>query len=409
MNFTTAAAAAAFAMALSTAAPAVVQTTAPAPTAGGEVGLPSKDALKAVQELKAAVDAKDAASIPAKLAAARAAAKTAEDRYWVALLEYMAVKDSNNPAAKAAAIEALLASGKVKLTDVRPLTLELAEAYQRSNQLDKAAATLERLLANSPDRATTMALAKIRKDQGRVPDAVAVLRKSISAAAAAGAKADEQLYRYAVQLAYDARLPAAPELAREWVQAYPSADSWRNGLRIYRDVAKVGDDELIDLLRLHRATGSLVSEADHYKYALWGITKGFPGEAKAVLEEGFAAKHIERSKAEFADVYKAASNQAAGDRGSLDASAQTARAGTAKQALAAGDAYYGYGEFAKAAELYRAAFAKPGADKDLINLRLGAALARAGDKAGATSALNAVTGHRAELARFWLIYAGNRT
>jgi hypothetical protein len=32
------------------------------------------------------------------------------------------------------------------------------------------------------------------------------------------------------------------------------------------------------------------------------------------------------------------------------------------------------------------------------------ALARAGDKAGATAALNAVSGTRAEIAKFWQLY-----
>jgi hypothetical protein len=41
---------------------------------------PSKQALKALVELQKAVNAKDKANIPAKLAAAQAAAKTNEDR-----------------------------------------------------------------------------------------------------------------------------------------------------------------------------------------------------------------------------------------------------------------------------------------------------------------------------------------
>jgi hypothetical protein len=34
-------------------------------------------------------------------------------------------------------------------------------------------------------------------------------------------------------------------------------------------------------------------------------------------------------------------------------------------------------------------------------------LAQSGDKAGATAALNAVTGSRAEIAKYWLAYLGN--
>ena len=48
--------------------------------------------------------------------------------------------------------------------------------------------------------------------------------------------------------------------------------------------------------------------------------------------------------------------------------------------------------------------ARSGVDKDLANLRLGMSLARAGDKAGATAALNAAGGAQAEIAKYWLTY-----
>jgi hypothetical protein len=72
--------------------------------------------------------------------------------------------------------------------------------------------------------------------------------------------------------------------------------------------------------------------------------------------------------------------------------------------LRIGDRYYGMGNYAKAIELYRMAMGKPGVDPAIANLHLGMALARSGDKAGATTALNAVTGPRADVAKYWLIY-----
>ena len=66
------------------------------------------------------------------------------------------------------------------------------------------------------------------------------------------------------------------------------------------------------------------------------------------------------------------------------------------------------GEYQKAAELFRAALGKQGVDKDVANLRLGMSLARAGDKAGATSALNAVGGSQADIAKLWLTYVATQ-
>lgn len=103
-----------------------------------------------------------------------------------------------------------------------------------------------------------------------------------------------------------------------------------------------------------------------------------------------------------APLYRLASERTKGDLASLpDAPRPDA---TARQTLTIGDAYFGYGEYAKAVEFYRAALAKPGADADIINLHIGMALARQGDKAAAAAALNAVGASQAELAKYWLIY-----
>ncbi len=48
--------------------------------------------------------------------------------------------------------------------------------------------------------------------------------------------------------------------------------------------------------------------------------------------------------------------------------------------------------------------AKGGVDANVANLHLGMALARSGDKAGATAAFNAVSGPRADIAKYWLLY-----
>ena len=119
------------------------------------------------------------------------------------------------------------------------------------------------------------------------------------------------------------------------------------------------DDVLIDLMRLQRASGALAGETDYYRYANTRLLKGYPGEAKAVLEEGFAAKSIDRNKPIFRDVLAAASAKTAADRASLPGLERAALASpAAKQSMVTGDAYLGYGDYAKAAAMYRAALTK---------------------------------------------------
>jgi hypothetical protein len=62
---------------------------------------------------------------------------------------------------------------------------------------------------------------------------------------------------------------------------------------------------------------------------------------------------------------------------------------TYKSAMTTADLLYGYKDFAKAAEIYKVALTKPGADTAQANYRLGLALAQAGDKEGAKAAFDA--------------------
>lgn len=139
------------------------------------------------------------------------------------------------------------------------------------------------------------------------------------------------------------------------------------------------------------------------------LLRGLPGEAKAVLEEGFAANAIDRNKPAFRDLYAAASAKVAADKAGLVAAEKSALASpAARSALGTGDALMSYGDYQKAAALYRAALGKSGVDAGAANLRLGMALARFGDTAGATAAFNAVTGPRTGVAKLWLDWLSSR-
>jgi tetratricopeptide (TPR) repeat protein len=118
---------------------------------------------------------------------------------------------------------------------------------------------------------------------------------------------------------------------------------------------------------------------------------------------------VDGSKGNFRELLTAAGGKVAEDKRSLaglETKAKAAATGT--QALSIADAYYGYGDYAKAAELYRAAIQKGGVDAAVANTRLGMALAAAGQKAEAEAAFKAVTGPRAGLASYWLIWLNQR-
>ncbi len=304
-------------------------------------------------------------------------------------------------------VDALQASGVAETPDLVARYTDLGKRYKAAGQVDQAVVVLEKAMVLSPNSVPTLInLASIRDAQGQKAEAVALMQKSFLASKASGTKVEEGNYKFAAGLAYAQRLPLANEVAREWVAAYPSTASWRDTLRIYRDLNRPQSSQLIDLMRLGRATNSLASENDYYTFSSALVTAGRLAEAKALLAEAKGVPNVDLTKTQFTGLNPKLA--AAPTRAAIDAAAKTALAGAnGKAMIDAGDALYGVGAFTEAAPLYRAALTK-GGDADLANLHLGMALARAGDKAGATAALNAVTGANADIARYWLLWLSTK-
>ena len=387
--------------------PAVAQDKAAVATKDPKV---SKEASKSLSELQKAVNAKDTATIPAALAAAQAKVKTTDDRFVLAQLQLKAAVDAQDNAGMIAGLQAVVSSGFLSPAETVPHYMNLGRLNYNAKSYDAAAAAFEKLIQVDPNNLdATVMLAESRNGQGRAAEAVTLIQKAIAARTAAGQKADESWYKRGVALAFNAKMPNAPELGRQWVAAYPSAKTWRDTIRIYQTTSQMADNGLIDTMRLAFATGGLAGESDYFRYTDALVKKGFPGEAKAVLDQGFSSNAISKTKATFTQLHSLASTRAKDDQASLEASAKTAMAAAnSRQAMVTGEAYYGYGDYQKSADLYRAALTKSDVDKDLANLRLGMALARAGDKAGATAALNAAGGSQAEIAKLWLTYVNTK-
>ena len=370
----------------------------------------SSHARKAIVDLQTAVEANDTANIAAKAAAADAKAKTADDKYIIAQLRLKAAANAKDMPAAAQAIEAILASGVAPEADKATYYNNLGQIHYNAKAYDKASAAFQQVLQRDPNNLdATVMLAESRNSLGQPAEAVKLIQKAIAIRLAAGQKPQENWYKRAVALSFTAKMPNSTSLARDWVAAYPSATSWRDTIRIYQTVGQLDDASMIDSMRLARVVGALTSENDYFRFANLLVNKGYAGEAKAVLEEGFASKAISKSASPFNQLYPVATSKSQGDRASLAAEGKVAMAGPdAKKVMVIADAYYGYGDYAQAAELYRAALGKAGVDKDLANLRLGMTLARSGDKAGATAALNAAGGAQAEVAKLWLTYLATK-
>ena len=371
----------------------------------------SKAARPLIGALQTAVTARDAAAVATAAAAAQAAATTTDDKYAVAQLQLQHALDTQNVRGQAAALDAIVASGGATPAEMPKLYANIAGLAMNAQDYERAGFAYERLSAlepNNPD--TLVALGELRNRQRRVPEGIALIERAIEAKKAAGQPVDESWYKRAVGLSADAKLtPQALKLSRDWVGAYPTPTNWRDALASYRFLVPLDEQAEIDRFRLMRAAGALQGERAYKSFADTLMFRRLYGEAKSVLDEGVSKRIIDPAKPEYKALIAQAASKASADRPTIaqsEAKAQSAATGSI--ALNVADSYLGYGDHAKAATFYRTALTKTGEDPNLLNTRLGIALAMSGDKAGATTAFNAVTGPRQELARYWTLWMSQR-
>ena len=376
----------------------------PQPAAPGTkpIHLSSK-AQKAIIDLQTAVNKNDVANIPAKLAAARAVAATPDDRYAIGELQLKASLAAKDDPGMFAAVDAIATSGFVDAATSAKLYKSLGGQFYNAKQYDQAIAAFQKATTVDPrDTEAYTLMGEAKFAQGQKVEAATDFQRAIQLDVASGQKPDEALLKRAVSVAYEAQSPMAVDLGREWAAAYPSPDSWRNSIAIYRNLRHPDEEGTLDLLRLMQVTGAMTSPHDYALFAEAAADQSNFNEAQAVLDAGQAAHLVDPSSPEFRDIFAGLKSKPKATAADLQAAAKMSP--SAVNLLHIGDRFYGMGDFSNAAAIYRQVLSKPDADKDVANIHLGMALARSGDKAGATAAFNAVTGPRAEIAKFWLAY-----
>ncbi|HEY0314729.1 MAG TPA: hypothetical protein VGC28_00515 [Sphingomonas sp.] len=366
---------------------------------------------KVAPPVQDALGKKDYATAKAALPALQAAATTDDDKYAAATFALQIAQGTNDTAGTAAAADAMLATGKAPPELAAQLYTVQGQNAFNSGKLDvadRAFTQVNTLKPNDPDVLISIAAVKSRENQAAA--ALQYTDQAIAAKKATGQPVDEDWYRRALSIAYDGKQPAGVvKYGQQLVDAYPRADIWRIALQTYRDTNQLDPQVDLDTLRLMRATNSLAGERDYYEYANTALNKGFPGEAKAVIDQGMSSNMVDNkalatSKA-LAEIKSIASTKVAADKADLPNSDKRARASAnGNLAYQTGDAYLGYGMYAQAIDLYKVALQK-GADANLVNLHMGEAQAQSGDKAGAAQSFAKVTGPAQVLAQYWTIYA----
>ena len=380
----------------------------PAKAAGPVLSNPVRAALAAAQT---ALAANDTATADAKIAQAQAVATTPTERFYVAQFQLQSALAAKDVAREGVAIDAELASGGAPAELLPKLYQNRGALAYSAKDYAKAEESFGHLVELEPAPENLISYAETQFQMKHVAAGLATSEKAVAAKKASGAAVEEDWYRRPLGQAYQAKMmPEAVRWSQMYVEAYPSSDNWRTALTLFRDYSKLDDQQSLDVYRLQFVANALKGEHDFYDYANTAYERGLPGETKMVVDSATAGKMVDAKSIAINELRTLVANKVAADKASLPALDVRARAAPdAKSALSTANAYLGYGEYAKAADLLRAALQKPGVDADTANTRLGIALAMAGQKAEAAQAFAAVTnGPRGQIARYWTVWLSQK-
>ena len=195
---------------------------------------------------------------------------------------------------------------------------------------------------------------------------------------------------------------------------YPKKSLWADVISRLQKKPGFSDRLALDVYRMQLATGNLTAANDYMEMSQLALQSGFPGEAKKVVDEGYASgalgkgAEVDRQK-RLRDLVekRVAENQKAITAGSAEETAANAATdGNAQVSL--GYNLFTSGQAAKGIGMMESGI-KKGALKrpDDAALRLGTSLIQSGQKAKGAQALKTVKGADGaqDLANLWVLFA----
>jgi tetratricopeptide (TPR) repeat protein len=275
-----------------------------------------------------------------------------------------------------------------------------------SNRKDyqKAWTAYEAYLTAKPDDVDMLVqAASVNAALNNRPRVVELLSKAIALREAAGQKGDRSWYEFRAQAVIDGNMAdqIMPALLG-WVKAFPEPRSYNTAIELTKQRAgNLDNNTLIDFGRLLWAAGAMTTAGNYLEYAEAALDRGMPNEADLVLKEGIAKKLIDPTKVGIGEIVKQATAKNAESKAGIAALEKEAKT-SPRIALVVADTLANLGQHEKAVPFYKGLVGAAGIDQDTVNLRLAVALMKAGDKAGAKAAFDAVkAGPRRAIAQFY--------
>jgi hypothetical protein len=387
------------------ASPALAQRAAQKPPAANAGPTVSKELVAPLNEGRAALVAKDFATAKTKLDAAAALAKTPQDKVQVEKLRVPMAQETKDWANMLVYLQGAMDTNLLTPEETKSFKYGFVLAHASMGDNAKAITSLRTYVdeyGGTPEQMAAIGNELIRAND---PAGAGYVEKAVAAARTAGQKPSEANYKLLLKAYETADKDKYFETLGALVTDYPKPEYWGQYINLAQKApgfAAAAKDIRIDIYRAALTAGVKLSQDQINSYADETVNKGFPGEAVAALEP-LSAELSASAKATLANATKLAKDDKAGlAKEEKDALAK----GSGERIASLGEAFYTYGDYAKAAELIQAGLTKGIADPgkaDIARLHLGMAQYKGGQKdaAQATWAQVKADNGSAVLARMW--------
>lgn len=370
-------------------------------------------------QIKPLMDAKNYTEVQNRITQADAFPdKTPYEVYVLNRMKLSLGTSTGNDTMSIAALEAILASGKLPEADQANFTQALATMYYNAKNYPKAIELYKQIQASgkASDQVNS-ALIRSYYLSGDYATALKAQEPVLQAMQQAGktpSQEDLRLYASAANKVKDdaAYLRGLEQLA----SYYPTDDFWTD--LVNRGIMRrpgFADANVTDALRLEFAAVNKMSPEAYTELAELALKDGFPTEAKKVVDAGFAAGVLGTggTAAKDRQLRDRATKEAANDAKNIAAGeASAAKAKTGAGLVNLGWAYVTMDQFDKGIGFMQQGIAKGGLKSpDEAKLRLGMAYAKAGqkDKALATFQEVKAGGGLSDTAKYWILLLNHPT
>jgi hypothetical protein len=337
--------------------------------------------------------------------------KTAGEQTLIERMRLSAALGGGDNASAEHAFEALSASNKLPQADQLKIMESLAGSYYRAKDYAKATQWAQRHLREGGTSPSMRQLVlQVQYESGDFASVARTLQAEIAAEERAGRTPAEdrlQLLAYSQQKINDNA--GYVGTIEKLVAYHPKQNYWSDLIGRVQRKPGFSDRYTLDIYRLRLATGNLTGANDFMEMAQLAIQAGYPGEARKIVEQGYASGALGKGPeaarhkrlADLVDKH-VAENDAAMDQALAEATA--ARGGDALVAVGFNQVTRGKAE--EGVKLIEQGIAKGQLKRpDDAQLRLGMAQLRAGQKAKAAATLRGVKGPdgASDIARLWAL------